>query len=98
MTALSWPNSDFTPDLRFLLGHVVAEYESEFSHGPELILVQAFGTEHGARRVAAGMNVSDVPTEKQTSVLEGRRHSERRARTARTEHQIDDIRIFGAAR
>ena len=85
-------------NLRLLLNYVVAEDESYFSHGSGLVLEVATFAEGIARRDAARVNPSKVSANKEASVLKGGRQSDRRARAARTEHQIDHIWIFGASR
>src|SRR5579872_4243527 len=83
--------------LRLLFGDVVAKDESDFSHGAGLVLVEAGGAEAAARGVVAGMNPGKVAANEETAVLEGRGQSDRRARAARTEHQIHRV-VFIASR
>ena len=78
-------------NLRGLLSYIVAKYKSYFSHGSRLVLVHARGTEDGTRRIAARMNPRKVSAKEEASVLKGGRQSDRRARAARTEHQIDSL-------
>src|SRR5260370_20319985 len=83
--------------LRLLLHDVVAKDESDFSHGPGLVFVEARGTEAGARRVVAGMNPGKVSADEEASVLKCGCQSNRRARTAWTEYQVDRV-LFIASR
>ena len=62
--------------LRFLLHYVVAKDEADFADGPDLVIVQAQGTEDVALRVAAGVNPGNVSANEEASGLKGRRHSE----------------------
>ena len=62
--------------LRFLLNYVVAEYESDFSHGPGLVLVRARGTEDVTRRNVAGMNPGKIPAKEEAPVLKSGRYGD----------------------
>ena len=71
------------PDLHYpaslgllLINYIVAKHETHFSHGSELIAVQATGTEDVTRREAAHMNPGNVPANEEASVLKGRRRGD----------------------
>src|SRR5208282_4424726 len=83
--------------LVFLLDYIVAKHKSYFTHGPNLVVIQARGAEGVTGREAARMNIGNVSANEEPSKLEGGRHRDRSARAARTEHQIDRF-LSGASR
>ena len=83
--------------LLFLLDYIVAKHKSYFTHGPNLVVIQARGAEGVTGREAARMNIGNVSANEEPSKLEGGRHSDRSARAARAEHQIDRF-LSGASR
>src|SRR3981081_3373285 len=84
--------------LRLLLNYIVAKHKSDFSHGSGLVLEVAALTEGGSRRDVRRVNPGKISAKEEASVLKGGRHGDRRASAARTEHQIDHIRILAVPR
>src|SRR2546422_11679070 len=75
--------------LLFLPNYIAAKYESDFADGAELVGIVTRGTEDVTWRVAARMSPGKFTAKEESPVLKGGRHGNRRARPARTEHQVD---------
>src|SRR5262249_43070267 len=85
------PNPLTLPLELLLPKYIVAKYESDFPDGAKLVGIVTSGTEDVTWRVAARMSPGKFAAKKESPVLKGRRHGNRRARAARTEHQVDSL-------
>src|SRR5262245_18153437 len=77
-------------DIR-LRKYIVAKYESDMRDRASLVGIVTRGTEDVTWRVAARMSPGKFAAKEESPVLKGRRNGNRRARAARTEHQVDSL-------
>src|SRR5262245_15215671 len=78
-------------------GQAVSKNKSYFAHGPWLVVIHACGSEDKTRRRVNRVHPRKVSTKEESFVLEGGCQSERRARAAWTENQVDCL-VVGAPR
>src|SRR5215831_9653477 len=78
-------------------GTAVSKHESYFADGPWLVVVHPCGSEDKTWRRVDGVHPRKISTKEESFVLEGGCQSERRARAAWTENQVDCL-VVGAPR
>src|SRR5262249_53760863 len=76
-------------------GRAVSKNKSYFANGPWLVVIHACGSENKTRRRVNRVDPRKIPAKEESFVLEGRCQSERRARAAWTENQVDCL-VVGA--
>src|SRR5215510_11274526 len=78
-------------------GPAVSKNKSYFANGPWLVVIHACGSEDKTWRRVNRVHPRKISTKEESFVLEGGCHSERRARAAWTENQVDCL-VVGAPR
>src|SRR5262249_679913 len=78
-------------------GPAVSKNKSYFANGPWLVVIHACGSEGKTRRRINRVHPREISTKEESLVLEGGCQSERRARAAWTENQVDCL-VVGAPR
>ena len=85
------------PGRLFLRLDVVAEDETDLSHGAGLVRVGTGLAERRSRREVGHVYPSQVAADEESALLIGRGDRERSSGAARTVHQVDRVRIAGRA-